>query len=195
MLLMRRGRPAEAVRGEAGAPPTAIAGCERARLTAWVAMSRVFEGNVEPAVREARAVLETSDDELARALATNALAIAADAARAVRRGRRADRAAAWAGQSRPRSREAHDARPHMILGLMLARLDRLDEATATIERGRRAAEALGFADALPVYHYQAAFVAFCAGTWTTRWPSSRRTPSSPRRPRSAGSRPPRACAR
>jgi DNA-binding CsgD family transcriptional regulator len=46
---------------------------------------------------------------------------------------------------------------------MLARLDRLQEASATIQRGRRAAEAVGIADALPVYHYQAAYVAFAAG--------------------------------
>ena len=154
MLLMRRGRPAEAAR-EGGAATSD-------RLRAWVAMSSVFEGNVEPAVREARTVLDTSDDEVARALATNTLAIAADAA-----GRFADAAelmeprVRWAEQAA--SREAHDARPHMILGLMLARLDRFDDAAATIERGRRAAETLGFADALPVYHYQAAWVALARG--------------------------------
>ena len=51
----------------------------------------------------------------------------------------------------------------MILGLMLIRLDRFDEASATIQRGRRGAEALGMADALPVFHYQAAYLDFSRG--------------------------------
>jgi DNA-binding CsgD family transcriptional regulator/tetratricopeptide (TPR) repeat protein len=154
MLLMRRGRPAEAAR-EGGA-------ATGDRLRAWVAMSRVFEGEIEPAVRDAHAVLEASDDEVDRALATNTLAIAADASgRFAQAAELMEPSVRWA--DRAASREAHDARPHMILGLMLARLDRLDEASATIERGRRAAEALGFADALPVYHYQAAWVAHARG--------------------------------
>ena len=71
----------------------------------------------------------------------------------------------------------------MIRGLMLARLDRLDDARATIQRGRRAAETLGIADALPVFHYQAGVRGpRCAGGSTTRSPSWRRTRSSPSRP-------------
>ena len=68
---------------------------------------------------------------------------------------------AWA--ERTGSRAAHDTRPHMIRGLMLTRLDRLDEAYATIQRGRRDAEALGLADAVATYHYQLAYVDFLRG--------------------------------
>src|SRR5207248_1254918 len=57
----------------------------------------------------------------------------------------------------------YDARPHMILSLMLIRLDRFDEAQATIHRGRYAAESLGIADALPVFHYQQALLDFWRG--------------------------------
>ena len=163
MLLMRRGRVGEAAaEGEAGLGQPGVADRDRARLKAWVAMSRVFAGDLAGAVPEAQAVLAAADDPPARALATNTLAIAADAG-----GRFAEAAeliapsVRWAEEAR--TREAHDARPHMIYGLMLARLDRLDDASASIQRGRRAAEALGFADALPVYHYQAALVAFSRG--------------------------------
>jgi DNA-binding CsgD family transcriptional regulator len=125
-------------------------------------MSRVFEGEVEPAVRDAQALLEASDDELARGLATNTLAMAAAA-----RGAFAEAAdliapnVRWAERSG--SRAAYDTRPHMILGLMLGRLDRLDEAYATIQRGRRAAETLGLTDALATFHYQLAYVEFLRG--------------------------------
>ena len=162
-LLARRGRTAEAVaEGEAGLAGSALGERDRLRLRALVAMSYVFEGEIGTAMREARAVLGACDDELARALATNTLAIAADA-----RGAYAEAAAlmapsvAWA--DRTGSRDAFDARPHMILGLMLARLDRLADATATIQRGRRGAEVLGVADALPVFHYQLAYVDFLCG--------------------------------
>ena len=80
LLLTRRARIAEAIReGEAGLATPEITGRDRVRLQALVAMSRVFDGAIEPAVREAGAVLEASDDDVARALATNTLAMAADA--------------------------------------------------------------------------------------------------------------------
>jgi len=162
-LLMRRGRTAEAVReGEAGLAGPELPEHDRVQLQALVAMSRVFQGEIEPAERASRAILERSGDELARALATNTLAMAAD-------GRGAFSEAAdliapnvrWADESG--SRFAHDTRPHMILVLMLWRLDRLDEALATIQRARRAAESLGLGDAVPVYHYQLAVVHFLRG--------------------------------
>ncbi len=163
MLLTRRGRTGEAVKeGLAGLAHAGIGERDRDRLTAWVAMGRVFEGDVEPAVHAAHAVLETCDDGLVRALAANTVAIAAEAA-----GRFTEAAelmapgVRWADETR--SRESHDARPHMILGLLLTRLDRLEEASAVIQRGRRAAEALGIADAVPVYHYQSALVGFVRG--------------------------------
>jgi hypothetical protein len=77
-LLTRRARTAEAVRErEAGLATADLGERDRERLRAFVAMSRVFEGEVERALRDARAVLETSGDEIARALATNTRAMAA----------------------------------------------------------------------------------------------------------------------
>jgi DNA-binding CsgD family transcriptional regulator len=162
-LLARRGRTAETVRtGEAALAAADLHERDRVRIRALVAMARVFEGEVAPAVEEAGAVVEASADELARALANNTLAIAADA-----RGAFAEAAdlmapgVRWA--ERTGSREAYDARPHMILGLMLARLDRFADAQTTIQHGRRGAEALGIADALPVFHYQLAYVNLLRG--------------------------------
>jgi DNA-binding CsgD family transcriptional regulator len=158
--LMRRARVAEAVeQAEAGLATPGIA--EADRLAGWLAMAHSFAGDAENAVAEARKVLAGSDPQ-ARALATNALAIAADAG-----GRFAEEAeliadgVRWAEETG--TRESHDTRPHMIQGLVLMRLDRFDDAAQAIERGRRAAEAFGIADAIPVYHYQAAFLAFLQG--------------------------------
>jgi DNA-binding CsgD family transcriptional regulator/tetratricopeptide (TPR) repeat protein len=162
-LLLRQGRTREAIReGEECLAQGVVDERDRERISSLMSMALVFSGDVAPAVRAARAVLDTSRDELARALATNTLASAADG-----RGAFAEAAelivpsVRWADLRG--SRAAFDARPHMILSLMLIRLDRFDEAQATIHRGRYAAESLGIADALPVFHYQQALLDFCRG--------------------------------
>jgi DNA-binding CsgD family transcriptional regulator len=107
-------------------------------------------------------VLESTDDELARALATNTIAWAAGC-----RGSFAEAAGLmspivrWA--ERDRAGAADDTRPHLILGNMLVGLDRLDEAYRTIQRGRRAAETRGMVDQLAQYHSQAAYVDYLRG--------------------------------
>jgi DNA-binding CsgD family transcriptional regulator/tetratricopeptide (TPR) repeat protein len=162
-LLLRQGRIREAIReGEEGLAQGVVDERDRKRIASLMSMALVFSGDVPPAERAARAVLDTSRDELARALATNTLASAADG-----RGAYTEAAglivpsARWADLRG--SRAAFDARPHMILSLMLIRLDRFDEAQATIHRGRHAAESLGIADALPVFHYQQALLDFWRG--------------------------------
>ncbi len=164
LLLTRRARMAEAVaEGEAGLADTRLAASDHARLRALVAMSRVFLGDADGPVAEARAVLEDdAADEPARSIAVNALALAADS-----RGRFAEAAelmlprARWADEEG--SRAAHETRPHMLLTLMLVRLDRLDDAYANVQRGRLAAESLGLGDALPVFHNQLATVHYWRG--------------------------------
>ena len=83
----------------------------------------------------------------------------------------------------------------MIRGLMLTRLDRLDEAYATIQRGRHGAEALGLADAVATYHYQLAFVDYARGRLDDALAELVTTRSCPSRPPAAGGCRPRACAR
>jgi DNA-binding CsgD family transcriptional regulator/tetratricopeptide (TPR) repeat protein len=158
-LLMNREGTAEAVGvGEAGLADPQMVGRDRARLEARVAMARLFTGEVEPAVRDAHAVLDVSNDDLARAVATSTLAIAA-----ARRGAFAAatelltpyvRWAEHAGAGR-------DTQPHLIIGPYLVFLDRLDEAYDTIQRGRSGAETLGIT--LPVYHFHAGFIDFLRG--------------------------------
>jgi DNA-binding CsgD family transcriptional regulator/tetratricopeptide (TPR) repeat protein len=162
-LLMRQGRTRDAIReGEEGLAQGVVDERSRERIASLVSMALGFSGDVVPAARAARAVLDTSRDEVARALATNTLASAAEG-----RGAYAEAAellvpsVRWADLRG--SRAAFDARPHMILSLMLIRLDRFDEAQATIHRGRSAAESLGIADALPVFHYQQALLDFWRG--------------------------------
>lgn len=162
-LLLRQGRTRDAVReAEEGVAQGAVDERNRERIAALMSMALVFSANVEPAVRAARAVLDTTCDELARALAMNTLTAAAHG-----RGAYAEAAELIAPTVRwadlRGSRAAHDARPHMIFSLMLIRLDRFDEAQAAIQRGRYAAESLGIAAALPVFHYHQALLDFRRG--------------------------------
>ena len=162
-LLTRRGRISDAIReGETGLASTALPARDRVELEGWVAMSRVFDGQVEAGVREGSAIVAAGADETAVGLATNGLAMAADARGAF------TEAAALIGRNvrwaeRDGTRAAYDMRSHMIQSLMLARLDRLDEAEESIRHGRRASEVHGLADAVPVFHYQLAFVDLLRG--------------------------------
>ena len=163
LLLTRRGRIADAItEGLAGLKTPALSDRDRVELEGWVAMSRVFAGDVAAGVSEATSVLERSDDELSVALANNALAMAADARGAFAEAAEViGRSVRWADASD--SRLSYESRAHMIRGLMLARLDRLDDARATFQCGLRGAERWGMADAVPVFHYQLAFTDFLCG--------------------------------
>jgi DNA-binding CsgD family transcriptional regulator len=163
MLLTRRPRTGAALR-EAETALAADGGkpLERARLRGWLALARFFEGDIDGAVSEATAVIGSAPDRLARALALDTLALAASAD-----GRFLESAKLIGESARDvealGSREAYDSCPHMILGLQLARLDRLDEAYTAIQRGRRASEGLGMVDTLASFHYQLALVEMLRG--------------------------------
>ncbi|HET6864896.1 MAG TPA: AAA family ATPase [Solirubrobacteraceae bacterium] len=163
MLLTRRPRTGAALReAEAGLAAGRAGPQAQARLQGWVAMTHVFEGDFEGAVRDAEVVLQASDDAFARALAQDALALAASA-----RGRFVEAAAVIERSAHEveaiGTREAYDSCPHLILGLQLARLDRLDEAYDALQRGRRASEALGMLDMLASFHYELALVELLRG--------------------------------
>ena len=163
MLLTRRPRTGAALReAEEGLAVGRAGTVAGARLRGWVALTRVFEGDFDGAAAEAEAMLPGTDDPFARALARDALALAASA-----RGRFAE-AADVIGQSAREveevgTREAYDSCPHLILGLQLSRLDRLDEAYAALQRGRRASETLGMVDILASFHYELALVDLLRG--------------------------------
>lgn len=163
MLLTRRPRTATAVReAELGVAGTDTGTRESARLRGWLALARVLEGDADGAVRDAEALLSSAEDTVARLLAVDALALAAGV-----QGRFADAAGLIAESAAEveaiGSREAYDTCPHMILGLQLARLDRLDDAYAAIQRGRRASEALGMIDTLASFHFELAAVELLRG--------------------------------
>jgi DNA-binding CsgD family transcriptional regulator len=162
-LLTRRGRISDAIReGEAGLASAALPARDRVELEGWVAMSRVFDGQIEAGIREGSAIVAAGADDMAVALATNGLAMAADARGAFSEAAELiGRNVRWAEATRTRA--AYDIRPYMIQSLMLARLDRLDDAEASIRRGRRTSELHGLADAVPVFHYQLAFVDLLRG--------------------------------
>jgi DNA-binding CsgD family transcriptional regulator/tetratricopeptide (TPR) repeat protein len=163
MLLTRRPRTGEALReARAGLAAERDGSREAARFRGWIALSRILEGDVEGAVHDAEAVLPTVDDAFARSLALDTLALAAgasghfvEAAELIDESARAVEALG--------TREAYDACPHMILGLALMRVDRLDDAYAAIQRGRQASEALGMVDTLASFHYELALVDMLRG--------------------------------
>jgi DNA-binding CsgD family transcriptional regulator len=163
LLLTRRGRIRDAIaEGEQGLASGLLDARDRHELEAWVAMSRVFDGQIEVAVREAERIAAAGQDDAAVAIATNALAMAADTRGAF--GEAADviaRNVRWV--EAVDTRAAWDMRPHMIHGLLQVRLDRFDEGEATIRRGRAGSERLGLVEAVPVFHYQLALVDFLRG--------------------------------
>jgi DNA-binding CsgD family transcriptional regulator len=53
----------------------------------------------------------------------------------------------------------------IFLAMTLQQLDRFEEAHEALREGRRADEQLGNVSYLPVYHYEAAAILFCAGQW------------------------------
>jgi len=78
-LLLRQGRTREAIReGKEGLAQGVVDERNHERIASLMSMALAFSGDVAPAVRAARAVLDTSRDEVARALATNTLASAAE---------------------------------------------------------------------------------------------------------------------
>lgn len=162
LLLLRCGRTQEAVdEGEEGLACREMDARDRDRIRSLIAMALVYSGH-GPVGGNAPQILASSDDELTRAFATHALALtAAGCGEFARAQELIEPVVRWA--DREGTSAAQDARPHMLSGLMLIRLDRFDEAETTIQRGRRAAESLGLVDALPVYHYQQALLDYSRG--------------------------------
>jgi DNA-binding CsgD family transcriptional regulator/tetratricopeptide (TPR) repeat protein len=149
----------------AAAESPALSDAERAAARAWTTYARLRSADLERVsaiAAEARAAAH--DDPLVTSVAlaiqaeaaahdwdaTRALAIIDDAVRL------ADRSA---------GRQGHRFPVHTTRGVILAGVDRLDEAIATLEAGRRIGEELGIGWQLPNYQMISAFTRFLAGDW------------------------------
>ena len=164
--LLADGRAREALRELQQAICSADRG-DLAAAQAWESFARLSLGDLDDAwsaAIEAQSAALAADDHLTTSVATTSLALTAelrgDLDLALRQAddalNRADRSPARVGHRYP----VHGAR-----GLILADLDRFDEATSTLERGARTAEELGVRLHLPSYQVFLASVRFITGDW------------------------------
>lgn len=128
---------------------------------------RLFLGEPEDAARRAALALaggHDAGDDFAVCLAQQTMAVAADA-----RGRSAE-AVAMAEAAVATAEHSHQSRvghlhPHLYLGLILLDADRVDDAEAALQKGRRRAEARGTVVWLPLYHCFLATRRIVTGEW------------------------------
>ena len=142
-------------------------GDERLGCLALAANARFFLGDPDGArhlAEQARADGERSDDQFAVCLALQTLALVADAKGFVGHAvELAERAVALsAGLRHPRRGYLY---PHLYLGLVLIDADRLEDASATLQEGRRRAEERGGTRWLPLYHLALGAAANHSGAW------------------------------
>lgn len=144
-----------------------VADADRVGPAALAASIRLFVGDPAQAVLQARRVLEEArrlDDHFARSLALETLAVGAAAeARVADATALAAEAVAVANRSdQPSTAQLH---PHLYLGLILIDADRLADAEAALQEGRRRAEERGSVVWLPLYHWGLALCRVLTGQW------------------------------
>jgi len=152
---------------EAAANVAQAPAAERAGALALAANARFFLGDLARARTEAEQAEAEGlhvGDHLSICLALQTLALVADAEGSVAEAvQLAERAVALAEQlSHPRVGYLY---PHLYLGLLLLDADRFDEATASLQEGRRLAEQRGSTVWLPLYHFALGMVGYLAGGW------------------------------
>ena len=150
---------------ERAAKSPVLTDAERARARAWAAYARLAIADLDgasAAAHEAQAAAPADPLVTSVAVATQALVTVhrrhpADALEII------DDAVRLADQSS--GRQGHRFPIHVTRGFILTELDRLDEAIATLEAGRRIGEELGIRWHLPNYQMIAAVTRFLAGEW------------------------------
>jgi len=162
----RLGRPREALDGfEAALATGALDETAAAHVLAHQAASRVWTSALDDALQEADRAL----DDGAR-LGISAVQVEALATRCTIHAFRADPVLAVADGRRAVELAGNDPAalsrtPHVFLGLALLLADRLDDARATIEEGRRRATDHGQVLLLRSYYLTQGRVAWFAGRW------------------------------
>jgi DNA-binding CsgD family transcriptional regulator len=145
----------------------ALTGPERAGALAWASLARQWLEDLDgssAAAEKARSAAVQAGDHFATSIAMSSLALVSEL-----RGHPADAlqiiddAVRLADESP--GRRGHRYPVHLPRGFILVELDRLDEATSTLETGRRISEEVGIP--WPVAHDQAvrALERFIAGHW------------------------------
>ena len=166
--LLSRGQLAEALDvAEAGIGDEMVSAVDRSRFAAWAAICRMTLANLTGAAAAAATAAEAgreADDPLTRCIAISVVAgvrhfeahfgdglsLIEDAARLA---------------DRSRGRIAHRFPIHFFRTLLLADLDRPEDALAAVDMGRRVAEELGARSTLAAHAWASAIVHFRAGRW------------------------------
>jgi DNA-binding CsgD family transcriptional regulator len=145
----------------------ALTGAERAGALAWASFARQWLGDLDGAAAaagEARSAALSAGDHLTATVATTSLALVSEL-----RGNLGDALQSIddAVQLADRSpgRLGHRYPVHVPRGYILIALDRLDEASSTIETGSRISEELGIPWALGNYQAVRALETFISGRW------------------------------
>ena len=143
----------------------ALTQAERAGARAWATYARLHSADLDGAsatAGEARSAARTDPLVTSVAMAVQA-EVAAHRWDAVHALEIIDDAVRLADQSP--GRQGHRFPIHSTRGVILAGLDRLDEAISTLEVGRRIGEELGVGWQLPNYQMISALTRFLAGGW------------------------------
>jgi DNA-binding CsgD family transcriptional regulator len=143
----------------------ALTRAERAAAQAWTTFARLHIGDLDGAsaiAGKARTAARADPlvTSVAMAIQAEVAAHRWDAAHALEI---IDDAVRLADQSP--GRQGHRFPIHTTRGVILAGVDRLDEAISTLEVGRRIAEELGIGWQLPSYQMISAFTRFLVGDW------------------------------
>ncbi|HTQ93276.1 MAG TPA: AAA family ATPase [Streptosporangiaceae bacterium] len=144
-----------------------LTGADRAEAQAWASFARLRLLDLDGAAAaagEARSAAVSARDHAATSIAMASLAVVSENRGHLREALQiADEAVLLADQSP--GRLGHRYPVHIPRGFILVALDRLDEARATIETGRRISEEHGIRWPLASYHAVRAFERFIAGHW------------------------------
>jgi DNA-binding CsgD family transcriptional regulator/tetratricopeptide (TPR) repeat protein len=166
LALVASGRPRDALRElEAAAQVTET---EQANGLAWASVARLWLGDLDGATataEQARSAAAATGDPIATSTALGSLVAVTERRGHLREaGRMIDDALRLADQTP--GRQGHRPHPlHADRGFILAELDQLDEAAATLRTGRRICEELGVGWHLPSYHTATAVERYIVGEW------------------------------
>jgi ATP/maltotriose-dependent transcriptional regulator MalT len=165
---MASGRPQDALaEADAASHSSALPEIDRARIGAWGAHARMLLGDLDRAFDEAdasRKIAEASGDVLTTCVALCCLSMTREF-----QGRFAE-ALVLAKQAtdladRSSGREANRFQIRVFEGMALTDLDRIDEAIAAFQSGRRVSEEIGARWNLALYQNSIVAAHYLTGTW------------------------------
>jgi DNA-binding CsgD family transcriptional regulator/tetratricopeptide (TPR) repeat protein len=140
---------------------------DRGRLLAEKALARIWSGDLDGATADAEEAIRLGklvNDPVAVCFGLGHLSVVADQRGDFSKGLELAREGVEVA-TRADTADAERRHPHIALGMALVAADRLREAGATLEEGRRLGEQAGTAWDLPLYHVMLALPLYHLGEW------------------------------